>query len=114
MASIENQFLSQVQVQALKEIKERIKNKFEIENIILYGSSVRGELDEESDIDLLIITKNILARRVRHEITEIVFEINLKYETNFSTLVVDYDSWENGPYSILPIHEEVEREGVVI
>ena len=42
-------------MQTLNEIKKTIRNKFDIENIILYGSSVRGELDKESDIDLLII-----------------------------------------------------------
>ncbi len=113
MNTIENEILTRTQMQALNEIKKMIRNKFDIENIILYGSSVRGELDEESDIDLLIITKKALSRKIRHKITEIVFEVNLKYETNYSTFVVDHDSWENGPYSILPIHEEIEREGVI-
>jgi len=113
MATRESNILDNEQLSALEEIKTEIKNKFEIENIILYGSVVRGEMDEESDIDLLIITKNKLQREVRHEITDVVFEVNLKFGTNYSTLVVDKKSWEKGPYTILPIYEEIEKEGVV-
>lgn len=113
MKAIDDTILTQSQAQALIEIKNQIKEKFKIENIILYGSIVRGDFDEESDIDLLIITVDVLPRRVRHEITDIVFDVNLKYETNYSTFVVDRSSWKTGPYSILPIHDEIEREGVV-
>ncbi len=55
----------------------------------------------------------MLSRRIRHEITDIVFDVNLKYSTNYSTLVVDINSWNNGAYSVLPIYDEIEREGVV-
>lgn len=80
----------------------------------LFGSVVRGEADEESDIDLLVVTKQPLNRRERHQITDIVCEINLDYGTNFSTLVVDSEAWEHGPISLLSIHEEVQREGVLV
>jgi predicted nucleotidyltransferase len=113
MKVLDDTMLTQKQFQALSEIRDRINEKFNIENMILYGSIVRGDFDEESDVDLLIITSDILPRRVRHEITDIVFDVNLKYETNYSTLVVDNSSWRNGPYSILPIHDEIEKEGVI-
>jgi predicted nucleotidyltransferase len=113
MAYIKKNILNNNQSSALEEIKNKINEKFRIENIIIYGSIVRGEMDEESDIDLLIITKNALSRKVRHRITDIVFDVNLKYGTNYSTLVVDNNSWKKGLYSILPIHEEIEREGIV-
>jgi uncharacterized protein len=113
MRSIDDKILTTIQDQALAEIKNKIKTKFNIENIVLYGSIVRGDFDDESDIDLLIITADVLPRRVRHEITDIVFDINLKYGTNYSTFVVDSTSWKDGPYSILPIHDEIEREGVI-
>ena len=51
---------------------------------------------------------------VRHQITDIVFEINLKFGTNFSTLVVDRESWDSGLYSVLPLRDEIVREGVPV
>ncbi|MGM0411161.1 MAG: nucleotidyltransferase domain-containing protein [Bacillota bacterium] len=113
MALIEEDILSNEQITALEEIRNKIVAKLMIESIILFGSVVRGEMDEESDIDLLIITEKALSRKDRHKITDIVFDVNLKYDTNYSTLVVDKSSWEEGPYSILPIHDEIEREGII-
>jgi predicted nucleotidyltransferase len=99
---------------ALKEIRRRLFDSFDIEALCLFGSVVRNEAGEGSDIDLLIITEQPLKRPVRHQITEIVFEINLQYDTNFSTLVVDRTAWEEGLFSVLPIRDEIMREGVTL
>lgn len=100
------------QRQALSAIRRRLTGMFDIEEIILFGSVARGEADQESDLDLLIVTKFPLRRTVRHQITDIVCEINLQFDTNLSTLVVDRSSWQTGTFSILPIHDEIIKEGV--
>lgn len=82
--------------------------------MILYGSIVRGESNEESDIDFLVLTRRPLTRYERHQITDIVFEINLEFETNISTLVVDHNPWTTGTIAVLPIHAEIEEEGVLL
>jgi predicted nucleotidyltransferase len=104
--------LSLRQSQALNEIKQKVNKGFSVEDYILYGSTVRGEADEESDLDLLIVTSEALTRFKRHEITDIVFEVNLQFGTNFSTLVVDKESWETGMISVLPLRNEILREGI--
>jgi len=112
MKQLEEVTLTSNQRQALNELRCRLLEEFEIENLVLFGSVARGEADEESDIDILVITKHAKTRPERHEITDAVFEINLQHDTSFSTLVVDIDSWEAGPIRVLPIHEEIEREGI--
>lgn len=100
------------QKEGLMELRRRLSGSFGIQAMSLFGSFVRAEADEESDIDLLLITEQPLKRAVRHEITEIVFEINLKYDTNFSTLVIDRMSWEEGLISVLPLRDEILKEGI--
>ena len=114
MKSIDSIELTARQRQALTELRERLFADFGISALILYGSVARGEADEESDIDLLVVTQHPLSRASRHQITDAVFEINLRHDTNFSTLVVDRQSWTTGPLSILPLHDEVIEEGVVL
>ncbi len=99
---------------ALAEIKRKLSERFDIRAIVLYGSFARGQADEESDVDLLVVTAQPLTRFPRHEITNVVFEVNLHYDTNFSTLVVDLESWERGIISVLPIRDEILRDGVLI
>lgn len=114
MKTFDQLHLTPSQQRALAEIRERLSGAFHIEAINLYGSVARGHADEESDIDLLLITRIPLQRTVRHQITDVVCEVNLKYDTNFSTLVVDRASWDNGMFSILPLREEILRDGVAL
>jgi uncharacterized protein len=105
-------YLSDQQSQALDKIQQGINLLFPIEALILYGSVVRGEADNESDIDLLIITTQVLGRTERHAITRLIFTVNLEYDTNFSSMVVDKQSWEKGAISVSPIHREILSEGI--
>ena len=41
-----------------------------------------------------------------------ILDINLEYDTNLSGLVVDQKAWDEGLLSVLPIHDEVEEQGV--
>ena len=102
------------EAKALRDLKGRILDEFHIEKLILYGSTVRGEADEESDIDLLIVSDLPLTRYKRHQITDVVFEVNLQYDTNFSTLVVDRSAWERGALSVLPLRNEILKDGILL
>jgi predicted nucleotidyltransferase len=106
--------LSSLQKEALAELKTELIRRFDPEKLIIFGSTARGDFDDESDIDLLVITKWPYSRSERHQITDIVFEVNLKYGTNISSTVVDHQSWSYGPFSVLPIKHEIERDGIAI
>ena len=112
METLSNSMLSKNQHKALEELRHRLFHMFDVESLILFGSAARGEADEESDCDLLVVTTNTLTRPERHEITDMVFEINLLHDTNFSTLVIDHDSWETGTFSVLPLREEIIEDGI--
>ena len=51
--------------QEIKRIVNLLVKKYRPEKIILFGSMVRGNLDENSDIDLLIIKKTSKSYRER-------------------------------------------------
>lgn len=63
-------------INRLKSIKKAVEIPFGIESIKLFGSYSRGEAREDSDIDILISTKNSLGLK---EITilEKIFELGL-------------------------------------
>jgi len=90
------------QLQVLEELRRR-----------LYGSAARGDADEESDQDVLIVTAHPISRPERDKITEAVFELNLRYDTNISTIVVDRERWETGA-AVCLLRDEVLQDGIML
>src|SRR5215510_4469569 len=104
--------LTPSQDQGLTELLRGLYDQFHVMSVILYGSVARGEADAESDIDLLILTAKPLSCPARHDITDVVFDVNLHYGTNFSTLVIDQHTWEAGVVAVLPLKEAILEDGI--
>ncbi len=97
---------------ALQTARDRINAEFAVDRIVLFGSVVRGEDDEESDVDLLIVLKDPPSHQERDRITSVILDINLEYDTNLSELIVDRQTWALGLPSVLPIHQAIQEEGI--
>ena len=89
-----------------------LRQRFPVERVVLFGSKARGDDDDESDIDLLVLTRRRLSWQERGEITDALFDLQLELDVVISTLVVPSEEWEHGLYQVLPIRYEIEREGV--
>jgi predicted nucleotidyltransferase len=87
---------------------------FDIRQYILFGSKARGDASPDSDIDLLIVTGRELEHGERHMISHVLTDINLEYDTLFSFIAVEEKEWNGKLYSFLPIHINVEREGILV
>ena len=99
---------------ALSQLKTKLTTDYPVVRLVLFGSAARGEMDEESDVDVLVLTSRRLKSVERNAIYDEVFAINLRYETNLSVLVTDLHNWETGPLSVMAIHEEVKKEGQLL
>lgn len=97
---------------ALRAARQRLSAEFNVDRIVLFGSVVRGTADEESDVDLLIVLREPADHPVRNRISSIILDINLEHDANLSGLVVDQKAWDEGLASAMPIHAEVEEEGI--
>jgi len=47
--------VSVVSENVLKEIVERLRDRFQAERVILFGSQARGTADDRSDVDVLVV-----------------------------------------------------------
>jgi len=106
MKKIDNIKIFGINSKALTELKERVSEKVPVRHYILYGSYSRGEYDNESDIDLLVLTERPISNKERNSISDVVFEVNLLYNTNFSTTTAEINEWENGILSVLPFYDQ--------
>ena len=89
-----------------------LREKFPIEQIILFGSKARGDDDAESDIDLLVLTRDTMTSPETDAIPRVLFDLELEHHVLFSALVLRTGEWHEGVYQVLPIRREVERGGV--
>jgi len=91
-----------------------LKDRFPVAKVVLFGSKSRRDDDEESDIDILVLTSRPLSWRERDAVTDALYEVEMQYEVVISTLIVPRDEWEQGVYSVMPIHDEIASEGIVL
>jgi uncharacterized protein (DUF433 family) len=98
----------------LSEVKKVLKELYndDLVDIILYGSYARGDYNENSDIDLLVVLKKI--KSIGYEIDKIVdsiYDINLKHNTLISVVPVSYEDYKN---INSPLLLNVRQEGVLV
>jgi len=98
----------------LSEVRSELKNLYNdnLVNIVLYGSYARGDYNQKSDIDLLVVLKNI--QSIGKEIDKIVdaiYDINLKYNTLISIVPITYKDYKN---INSPLLLNVREEGVLV
>jgi predicted nucleotidyltransferase len=98
--------------EAIRAVRDRITAECSVDRLVLFGSVVRGEADAESDADLLIVLTERPTAQVRDRITSLILDINLAYDTNLSELIVDRQTWDADLPAVLPIHSEIEAEGI--
>lgn len=82
--------------------------------IILYGSRARGDYDEESDWDFLIIVEGEVATARQEAIWRRLYELRRELDALVSAIVVSADQWQNAPYRTMPLFKEVRREGIPV
>jgi len=102
------------QIRAIKKLKKELEKQYHIYDMAIFGSVARQEDDEESDLDLFIIIKEKATHETRNNISDIVFEINLEYESNISIIIMQKEDWNKGFTKITPFYNEIKKDGVFI
>jgi predicted nucleotidyltransferase len=101
------------EVLGIEELSMKVKATFENSKMILYGSKARGDFTEQSDTDLLVIVEAEDSVTNMHLLSEILFEINFKYDTNISAILESNSKWRDSDYLSLPFPSTIVEEGIV-
>ena len=97
---------------AIEAASSLLRARFPVKQVVLFGSKARGESEQESDIDLLVLTTRPLAWREQCLIIDALYPLQLEHGVLFSPLIVAADDWTAGLYQVLPIRREIDRDGV--
>jgi len=80
----------------------------------LYGSKARGDFDRDSDIDLLILVPQKINTKLEEEIYHISYGIELKYNAVFGEIIENKEFWNIPLANVMPIYQNIDREGISI
>jgi predicted nucleotidyltransferase len=105
--------LTEQEKAALSEFVARLREKYanEVRLVVLFGSKVRGDSDEESDLDVLVVVESD-GWRFHREISFIGSRVSLDYDVNISPKALSQTLYRELRESRTPFYENVRAEGV--
>jgi len=98
----------------LLKVKEAVLQLEPSAEVILYGSRARNDFREYSDWDFLVLVDGPVDTARTDRIRRILFEIELDTDQIISSIVRSRQEWNSPRYSVVPLHRNVEREGIRI
>lgn len=106
--------LNHTEEEAITKFKTLLSQKLgnNLKDILLYGSKARGDYNNDSDIDILVVA-DIVNPDVKDTIRDTVLDIQLEYSLPISVHIRSldyYNAQQNNRLNIF-IHN-VEREGI--
>ncbi|MCE5341918.1 MAG: nucleotidyltransferase domain-containing protein [Planctomycetaceae bacterium] len=83
-------------------------------DIILFGSRARGQAEELSDYDLLILVNQKSDVSLNERILDEIYPIELDTDAMISFVVQSRDIWNSPLSRATPFHKNIDREGIAV
>ncbi|MFO7922982.1 MAG: nucleotidyltransferase domain-containing protein [Bacteroidales bacterium] len=98
----------------LKELKDHLNRHLnnKVVEVILFGSRVKGTAKKESDYDIVIVINTQDDRKVRREINDLCYDLELKYNIFLDTQIISKDELEYGLRGKHPVFRLAVKEGI--
>ncbi|MBC8521870.1 MAG: nucleotidyltransferase domain-containing protein [Methanomicrobia archaeon] len=98
-------------VKALKGFKEKMCQKYDIKEMILFGSQVSGEADENSDVDLIVVGDEFKYKSPLKRPAALYLDWTMDYPVDF--LCYTPEEFEEKRKEVSIVRQAI-KEGVVI
>jgi predicted nucleotidyltransferase len=106
-------YLADHEQAALKEFLTKLREQHgdKVVLVSLFGSKVRSDFDEESDIDVLLVVENRNSQ-LWEDVVEIETELMLKHDAVISSLIMGRENYEWHRQHRAPLYRNIEIEGI--
>lgn len=87
----------------------------DLRKVIVYGSYARGDFNEDSDVDVMVLTSLAESeiKPIEYRLYDIAFDFLMEYGVDISVIVKNEEHFKYW-LGVLPFYDNVEKEGVVI
>ena len=114
MSLLESNLLSDDEKMILLDCREAIKGLDADAEIIPYGSRARGKAGTDSDYDLLIVSGTPATLANEDRFRAAIYDIQLETATVITVSMVNRDEWGTPPSRAMPLHQNIEKDGITL
>jgi predicted nucleotidyltransferase len=100
--------------QLLAECKTAIREVAPEAGLILYGSRARGDAQEDSDYDLLVLVDREADMDLERAVVDRLVLLEVRTGKVLTVLIYSRSQWDSALYRAMPFHKNVTREGVPV
>lgn len=98
----------------LADLKRIILSLLPDAEVLLYGSVARGEQEEGSDYDILVLTDKELSTKEEDEVHSATYDLDLEWEKFTSIMFYSRDNWQSAFTRVTPYRRNVEKDGILL
>ncbi len=110
----ENRNLNKKEIDAIYDLKSKLLKSFPEVELVLFGSKARGDFEDFSDIDILILVDEEVDHELKDKIIEIAYDIELDNNIVFGFIIERKKFWRSSKYKVMPLYQKVEKDGVIV
>ena len=88
--------------------KQEIKQKYDLIEMRLFGSSARGDSSDESDIDILVRLPEV-NRKIEEELFDLAYNLELEYDCLIDVIVLPLKLEKP-----IPLYDNIDKESILI
>jgi predicted nucleotidyltransferase len=98
----------------LGRFKRDVAQRLSLNRIILFGSRARGDADESSDMDVLVILDEPANQAAREYVSHVAWEVGFEHGILIVPVTVSRADWEEGPERSSLLAIAVNADGVLV
>lgn len=96
----------------VEKLKKNISQKYNLQEMRLFGSSGRGNRRKESDIDIFIRLSEV-NRKIEEDLFDTAYDFELKYGYTIDLFIFD-NTINEGINAYIPVYQNIRKEGILI
>lgn len=105
---------SEEEVELMRRCKRAIRRVVPDAEVILYGSRARGKAEEYSDWDILILVDRPANMALQERMISEVYPLELETGAMLTLITYSREQWDSALYRAMPLHKNIEREGILL
>jgi len=83
-----------------------------VDDVVIFGSRIQHKARPDSDYDVLIILKSGNSRRIRRAISDICYDLDLKYNIFIDSQIITIDEMNSGIRAKHPVLTDAINDGI--